>query len=206
MGGSGGAAVAVADGAEGAIEMAFDGTDGEAGDGGDVGNLKAFDEAEEEDLALAAGEFGDRIPDESELLAGDQTGLGGASGLGDVGGDVGNIDGAGGGLLPEAEAVGAGVVAQEVERDAHQPGVDGGVAAEAGAGGPSAQEGVLGEGEGEVAIAERGKQEAKDARLVKGDDGLEIVEWSGDRRVELGGGFGGSGAADAGGIEGLFKH
>ena len=172
MGGSGGAAVAGPDGAERAVEMAFDGTDGQTGDGGDVGNLEAFDEAEEEDLALAAGEFGDRIPDEGELLAGDQTGLGGAAGLGDVGGDVGDIDGAGGGLLPETKAVGAGMVAQEVERDAHQPGVDGGVAAEAGAGGPGAQEGVLGEGEGEVAIAQGGEQEAEDARLVEGDDGL----------------------------------
>ena len=107
--------------------------------------------------------------------------FGGALAIGNAGGDIGDIDGAGGDVLPEAEAAGAGVVAGQVEGDADEPGGDGAVFAEAGAGGPGAQEGLLGEGFGGVAVVQLGEQEAEDARLVEGDDGFEVVERRGAR-------------------------
>jgi hypothetical protein len=56
--------------------MAFDCADGQAGDEGDLGELELIDETEEEDAALALGELADGLPDESELLAGDEAGFG----------------------------------------------------------------------------------------------------------------------------------
>jgi hypothetical protein len=53
------------------------------------------------------------------------------------------------------------------------------VGAEGGAGGPGAQEGLLGEGLGGVAVAQGGEEEAEDARLVEGDDAGEVVERGG---------------------------
>ena len=181
--------------------MAFDCADGQAGDGGDLGELELFDETEEEDAALALGELGDGVPDESQLLVGDEAGFGGAFAVGNVRGDVGDVDGGGRGALPEAEAFGAGVVADEIEGEPHEPGGDGTVGAEAGAGGPGAEEGLLGEGLGEVAVADGGEEETEDALLVEGDDGGEVVEWGGRglvRCVETcrDGGVGGHGFMD----------
>ena len=176
-----GAVVLGAEGGECAVEMGLDGADGKLGDLGDLGQLKLLDEAEHEDVALAGGEAGNRVPDEGELLAGDERGLGRAFAVRNVFGDVGDIDGGLGDFLPEAEAVGAGVVADEVEGDAHEPGEDGAVAAEAGAGGPGAGEGVLREGEGEVVVADGDEMEAEDALLVGGDQRVHIVERRGRR-------------------------
>ncbi len=171
--------MAGADDVEGAVEVALDGADGEAGDGGDVGDLHLFEEAEEEDGALAGGEGADGLPDGGDLLLGDEVGLGGGLAVGEAGGDFGDVDGGGGEVLPEAEAAGAGVVAGEVEGDADEPGGDGAVGAEGGAGGPGAEEGLLGEGLGGVAVAEGGEEEAEDAGLVEGDDLGEVVERGG---------------------------
>jgi hypothetical protein len=160
--------VAGADDVEGAVEVALDGADGEAGDLGDVGDLHLFEEAEEEDGALAGREGADGLPDFGDLLLGDEVGLGGGVAVGEAGGDLGDVDGGGGEVFPEAEAAGAGVVAGEVEGDADEPGGDGAVGTEAGAGGPGAEEGFLGEGLGGVAVAEGGEEEAVDAGLVGG--------------------------------------
>ena len=168
--------MACADDVEGAVEVTLDGTQGQAGDFGDLRNVHLFQEAQQEDGALAWRKGGDRLPDEGDLLLGDELGFGGALAIGDDGGDIVDVDGAGGDVLPEAEAAGAGVVAGQVEGDADEPGSDGAVLAEAGAGGPGAQEGFLGEGLGGVAVVQGGEQEAEDARLVEGDDGLEVVE------------------------------
>ena len=91
------------------------------------------------------------------------------------------------------------VVTGEVEGNPDEPGGDGTVGAEAGAGGPGAEEGLLGEGLGGVAVAQRDQQEAEDARAVEGDDGCEVVERGGAR-------VGGDG--ETGRREGLdvFRH
>ena len=117
--------MAGSNGGEGAVEMSFDGADGEAGDGGDFGELQFFEEAKEEDAALAIGELGNALPDEGHLFGGNESGLEGAVAVRNVRGDVGDVDGRFGDPFPEAEAVGAGVVANEVEGDAHKPGGDG---------------------------------------------------------------------------------
>ena len=78
--------------------------------------------------------------------------------MGNVRGDLGDVDCGGRGALPEAEAFGAGVVADEIEGEPDEPGGDGAVGAEAGAGGPGAEEGLLGEGLGEVAVADGGEK------------------------------------------------
>ncbi len=168
--------MAGSNGGEGAVEMGFDGADGQAGDGGDFGELQFFEEAKEEDAALAIGELGDALPDEGHLFAGDESGLEGAVAVRNVRGDVGDVDGGFGDPFPEAEAVGAGVVANEVEGDAHKPGGDGAVSAEGVAGGPGADEGVLGERLGEVTVADGDEVEAEDALLVGRDDGGHVVE------------------------------
>jgi hypothetical protein len=99
--------------------------------------------------------------------------------MGNVRGDLGDVDCGGRGALPEAEAFGAGVVADEIEGEPHEPGGDGAVGTEAGAGGPGAEKGLLGESLGEVAVTDRGEEESVDALLVESDDGGEVVEGCG---------------------------
>ena len=191
--------VARPDDVEGSVEMALDGAERQAGGGGDLGYIHLFEEAEEEDGALAVGEFGDRVPDKGDLLLGDDAGLGRGGVAGQAGGDVGDVDCGVGGVFPEAETAGAGVIAGEIEGDADEPGGDGAVLAEAGPGGPGAEEGLLGEGFGGVAVAELCQQEAEDAGLVESDDGCEVVER---------GGAGVGSKRETGGREGLdvFRH
>lgn len=166
------------DDGESAVEMALDCADGQAGGGGDLGEVKLLDEAEEEDGALALGELGYGVPDDGELLPGDEAVFEGAVAVGNVFGDIGDVDCSSRGALPEAETLGAGVVAEEIEGDAHEPGGDGAVFAEGGAGGPGAEKGLLGEGLGDVAVAGGDEEEAEDALLVKGDDGGQVIEGS----------------------------
>ena len=168
--------MAAANGGERAVEVGLDGADGQVGDLGDVGEFELLDEAEEEDGALALGERRDGLPDLRELVAGDDGGLGGAGRMRQVRGEVVGLDGGLRDVAPEAEAVGAGVIAQQVEGDAGEPGGGGTVAAELVACGPGAQEGLLGEGFGGVAIAGGGEQETEDAltvQLVQNLDGGE---------------------------------
>ena len=165
--------------------MRFDGGDWQAGDVGDLGEREFLDEAQEEDAALALGEAADRLPDECELLVGDEGGVGRAGGMGEVGGEVFGLHGGAGGSAPEAEALGAGVVADKVEGDAGEPGCGGALAAKVAAGGPGAEEGLLGEGFGGVAIAERGEEKAEDAWAVESVEGIDVREGKGgDGRVE----------------------
>ena len=93
-----------------------------------------------------------------------------------------SVDGGASDLAPKAEAVGAGVVADEIERDAGEPGGFRAVAAELGAGRPGAQEGLLGEGFGGVAVAQRGQQEAEDALRVEGVQALDGCQGGGEIR------------------------
>src|ERR1700722_11415393 len=138
--------MAAANGGERAVEVGFGGADGQAGDLGDVGELKLLDEPEEEDGALAFGQGSDCLPYLRELLPGDERGLGGGAGMREVRGEIVGLDGGVRHVAPETEAVGAGVIAQQVEGDAGEPGGGGTVAAELVACGPGAQEGLLGEG------------------------------------------------------------
>ena len=96
-----------------------------------------------------------------------------------MGGEGAGVEGGAGGVTPEAETVGAGVVAEEVEGDAGEPGVRGAVAAELGAGRPGAEEGFLGEGFGEVAVAGGGEEEPQDARVVEGVEGFQSRQGGG---------------------------
>jgi hypothetical protein len=89
---------------------------------------------------------------------------------------LGGVDGLTGDTSPEAEAVGSGVVAEEVEGDAGEPGGDGAFATEGEARGPGPEEGLLGKRMGQVGLAQAGEEEAEDALLVGGDDGVEVVE------------------------------
>lgn len=168
--------MAFTDDVESAVEVALDRAEGQTGDGGDLGNVHLFEEAEQEDGALTRREGSDRLPDEGDLLLGDELGFGGGVVIGNEGGYVGYVNGTGGHVLPEAETSGAGVVACEIEGNADEPGGDGTVLAEGGAGVPGAEEGLLGESFGGVAVVEGGKEETEDAGLVEGDDGVQVVE------------------------------
>ena len=159
--------------------MALDGAEGQAGDGSDLRDIHLFEEAQEKDGALTVRELRDGLPDERDLLLGDELFFGRTVAGWHAGGDVGDVDGAGGGVLPEAEAAGAGMVAGQIEGDADEPGAEGAVLAEGGACGPGAEKGFLGEGLGGIAVAESGQKEAEDARLVESNDVVEIVKGRG---------------------------
>ncbi len=156
---------------------------------GDLVEAHVIHETEDEDAALARGELGYGLPNEGHLFAGDETRLDRAFVVGEIGGGVGGVDGVGGGALPEAEALGAGVVAEEIDGDAHEPAGDGALVAEAGAGVPGAEEGVLGEGVGGVGVAGGEEEKTEDSLLVKCDDGVDVVEGGrrGFREGEAGG-------------------
>ena len=85
--------MAGSNGGEGAVEMSFDGADGQAGDGGDLRQLHLFEEAEQEDVSLALRELRDALPDQGHLFAGDEARLERTVAVGNVGGDVGDVDG-----------------------------------------------------------------------------------------------------------------
>ncbi len=143
--------------------MGLDSADRHSGHFGDRGEIEFFDEAKDEDGALALGEGFDGLPEVLDLLAGDEGRFGRRGLVGDEAGELVRVDGGAGDFFPEAEAVGAGVVADEVEGDAGEPGGGGAVAAELVSGRPRADEGVLRQRFGEVAVAQRGEQEAEDA-------------------------------------------
>lgn len=168
--------MACSDGGQRAVEVALDGADRDAGCSGDLGKLHLVDEAEKEDGALPLGEARDGLPDEGHLLGGDEAGVRARVGMRKEGGDLCGVDGGGGGPSPELEALGAGVVAEEVEGDSGEPGGDGALATEGVACGPGAEEGLLGEGVGEIGFAEAGEQEAEDSLLVSGHDTVEVIE------------------------------
>ena len=168
------------------IEMGFYGADGQAGDVGDLGELELIEEAQQKDIALALGELSDALPDEGELFVRDESRLERAVAVGDVRGDIRDIDGGLGDALPEAEAVGPGVVADEIQGDPHEPGRDGAVSTEAGAGVPGAHKGVLRQRLGHVAVADGDEMEAEDALLVCGDEGVDVIERRGDRLLRDG--------------------
>jgi len=125
--------------------------------------------------------------------------LGGAAGLGEVIGEVAGINRGVCGALPEAEGLGACVRAEKVEGDASDPGGDAAVAAEGAASAPDVEEGVLREGEGEIAVAAGEKQEAEDAWLVECVETGDIVEGRGcDRALRE--------QVQVSGLEGLLQH
>ncbi len=172
-------------GLEGAVEVGLDGVDGDAGDGGDLGEFEFLGEAHEEDVALIGGEIEQSSLDLSGLLLDEEAGLGGAFVAGKEVGGVGDVDGGGAGLTPEAELLEALLVADEIDGDAGEPGVDGAVAAEAVAGVVGLEEAVLGDGLGEVGVTDGEGDEAEQPGPVGADQGLHVVELRGGA---LGGG------------------
>jgi len=92
--------------------------------------------------------------------------------VGEVVGEFGGVDCGAGDGAPEAETVCAGVIPDEVEGNAHEPGDRGAVAAELFSCGPGAEEGVLHEGVGEVTITQAAEQKAEDALAVEGVEDL----------------------------------
>jgi len=125
--------------------------------------------------------------------------LGGAAGLGEVVGEVARVYGGVCGALPEAEGFGAGVRAEKVESDAGDPGSGAAVAAEGAASTPDIEEGVLRQGEGEVAVAAGEKQEAEDSGFVERVEAGDVVEGRGcDRALRE--------HVEVSGFEGLLQH
>jgi pantetheine-phosphate adenylyltransferase len=156
--------------------MALDCADGQAGGDGDLGEVEFLDEAKQEDGALALGELGYGVPDYGQLFFGDKLMLERAVTVGNVFGYIRDVDCVGCGALPETKALGTGVVAKQVKCDAHEPCDDGAVFPEGGTGDPGAQECLLSESLGDVAVTGGDEEKAEDALLVKGDDGGQIVE------------------------------
>ncbi len=183
-GGLGGAHL-VAHGFEGAVEVGLDGVDGDVGDGGDLGELEVFGEAHEEDGALVGREVLEGGVDLAGLFLDEEAGLGGALVAGEEVGGFGDVDGGGAGLAPETELLEALLVADEVDGDGGEPGADGAVAAEAVAGVVGLEEAVLGDGLGEVCVADGERDKAKEAGPVGADQGLHVVQLRGGA---LGGG------------------
>ena len=167
------------------MEVGLDGVDGDVGDGGDLGELELFGEAHEEDGALVGREILQGGVDLGGLFLDEEAGFGGAFGAGEEVGGVGDVDGGGAGLTPEAELLQALVVADEVDGDGGEPGADGAVAAEAVAGVVGLEEAVLGDGLGEVRVADGEGDEAQEAWPVGADQGIHVVQLRGGA---LGGG------------------
>ena len=161
------------------MEVGLYGVDGNVGDGGDLGELQLFGEAHEEDGALVGREVLEGGVDLGGLLFDEEAGLGGALVAGEEVGGVGDVDGGGAGLTPEAELLEALLVADEIDGDAGEPGADGAVAAEAVAGVVGLEEAVLGDGLGEVGVAEGEGDEAEETRPVGPDQGLDVVQLRG---------------------------
>src|ERR1700679_152921 len=149
-----GSVVAGSNSRERAIEMSLDGADWQTSDGGDLGELKLVQEAQQKDVPLAFGELGNALPYQGQLLVGDQARLQRAVAVRDVRRNIRDIDSGLGHALPEAKAVGPGMVADEIQGNPHQPRRDGAVAAEAGAGVPCPQKSILRERLGNVAVAD----------------------------------------------------
>ena len=165
-----------ADAFETAVQVSFDGRQWQAHGFGDLGKLKLLDIAEEKDGALARCELLDRLPDLRERLVCDELLFGVAAVVRQTRGEGVCVDRGGGGPLPEAEVLGTGVRAEQVERDACDPCGYGAVAAEAGPRGPDLEEGFLGKGEGEIAVSRGHKEEPEDAGFIEGVDPGEVVE------------------------------
>ena len=94
-------------------------------------------------------------------------------------GGVGDVDGGGAGLTPEAELLQALLVADEIDGDAGEPGADGAVAAETIAGVVSLEEAVLGDGLGQVGVAELEGDKAQQPGPVGSDQGIHVVQLRG---------------------------
>src|ERR1700710_2203019 len=123
-----------------AVEMAFYSAERNSGDGSDFVQFHLLDEAEEEDSALTRRKGGDDLPDDPNLLGGDEAGLCKRVGMREEGSDLGCVDGLSGDAAPETKTVGAGVIANEIQGDTGEPGDDGAVAAKGRTGVPGAEE------------------------------------------------------------------
>jgi len=159
-----------------AIKMGLDGADWQAGDAGNLGELKLLQKAEKKDAPLTVRELRYAIPNDSHLLAGDEARLERTVAMRNVRGDVGYIDGRLRDSLPEAETVGSGVIADQVQGDPHQPGRDGAIASKAAARRPGPDEGVLGKSLGHIAVADRDEMETEDPLFIGGNDRVHIVQ------------------------------
>ena len=90
--------------------------------------------------------------------------------------DVGYINCGVRDFFPEAESVGAGVIADQIQSDTHEPGGDRAVTAEAIARRPGSNEGVLGQGLRHIAVTDGDQMESEDSLLIGGNDGVHIIE------------------------------
>lgn len=159
--------MARANSGEAAVEMCFDSADGHVGYFGDIVEVKLFYEAQDEDGSLALGERFDRLPDECYLFLGYECVLCGGDVIADEACELVGVDGGSCNVPPKAEAIRAGVVTDEVQSDASEPGGGSAVAPELVSRDPGAEEGVLGERLSEVAISYAGEEEAEDALAIK---------------------------------------
>src|SRR5580700_9348152 len=128
--------MAGSNGSEGAVEMSLDRANRKAGDVGYLRQLQLLEEAEEEDVSLTLGELRDALPDQRHLFAGDEARLERAVAVWNVGGDVGDVNCSLRDSFPETKTVGPGVVANEIQRDPHEPGRDGAISSKGMAGRP----------------------------------------------------------------------
>lgn len=104
------------------------------------------------------------------------SGLGGGLVAGKEVGGVGDVDGGGAGLTPEAELLEALLVADEIDGDAGEPGVYRAVAAEVGAAVVGLEEAVLSNGFSEVLVSDGEGDESEQARPVCPNQGVDVVQ------------------------------
>ena len=96
--------------------------------------------------------------------------------------------------LPEAKAIGSGVVANQVQSNPHQPRQDRAVSPKTIAGRPGTDKGVLRQRLGEIAVADRDQVEAEYPLFIRRDDGRHVVQWRCRRMLRHGVAVGGDGA------------
>ncbi len=165
-----------ANGFEGAVEVGLDGVDRHLGDCRDLSEIHLFGEAHEEDGTLVGGEVFEGSDDLGGLFLDEDAGLGGGLVAGEKVGGVGDVDGGGAGLTPEAEFLQALLIADEIDGDAGEPGVDGAVPAEVGAAVVGLEETVLSNGLSEIGVADGEGDKAEQARPVCPNQGVDVVQ------------------------------
>lgn len=162
------------------MEVRFDGIDGHLHGVRDLLQVHLLLELHEKDGALVRREGFKYARKAGDLFACDELGFGcGLLGC-DEGCDVVDVDGGSFGLLPELELLRSLVIANEIDRDAGEPGIEACVSAEGSTCIVGFEQAVLGDGLGEVGIARGVGDEAEDARPVGSDQRIDVVEFADD--------------------------
>src|SRR5581483_9656353 len=76
------------------------------------------------------------------------------------------VDGGGAGALPELKSAVPAYIVYQVNGDAHQPGLQAGVAAEIGPGAMGFEEAILGDRFGGILVAQRSESEAENSGAI----------------------------------------